>query len=211
MHERVDVYLDESGDLGFSDRSSRYFVIVALASLDSKELARVLKRVRRRLYSRGTKIPEFKFSSSPEHARRLVLRGVAGTSARVAWGGIKKQNTSSELRSDKKELYLCVCSSVLSELMRRTHARWAHIVLDKWSSDRTLRRHFEDHLRDVMGRHHLGYFAPSVSVSHLDSANSAGIQVADIVAGAIFQSLEHSDTTYLDTISHNIVYGELYW
>lgn len=62
-----------------------------------------------------------------------------------------------------------------------------------------------------MGSHHRGYFAPSTTVSHLDSANSAGIQVADIVAGAVFRGLERSDATYISLTAGNVVHGELYW
>ncbi len=209
MHGHVDVYLDESGDLGFSSASSRHFVVVALASPEPKELTRILRRVRRRLYSFGTRTPEFKFKSSPEHVRKLVLSGVAGTSIQVAWTGIAKRDVPAELRRDKNELYLRVCSMALAELMRQTHARRAHIVLEKWSSNRTVRRHFEGHLREVVSGHHCGYFAPSITISHLDSANSAGIQIADIVAGSVFRSVEHSDGSYLSIIAHNVVHGEL--
>lgn len=210
MYDHVDVYLDESGDLGFSLPSSRHFVVVALASPEPKELSRVLKRARRRLYSSGSMTPEFKFKSSPEHVRRLILRGVAGTSTRVAWSGIAKHNVLAELGEDKDELYLRICSNALAGLVSRTHAKRVHIVLDKRSGRRSLRRHFEEHLLDVVGSYHGGYFAPSTSVSHMDSVNSAGVQVADIVAGAVFRSLEHSDNSYLSLITGNIVYGRLH-
>jgi hypothetical protein len=145
--------------------------------------------------------PEFKFKSSPEHVRRLILRGVAGTSTRVAWSGIAKHNVMAELGEDKDELYLRICSNALAGLVSRTHAKRVHIVLDKRSGRRSLRRHFEEHLLDVVGSYHGGYFAPSTSVSHMDSVNSAGVQVADIVAGAVFRSLEHSDNSYLSLIT----------
>ncbi len=206
----VEVYMDESGDLGFSLSSSRHFVVVALASPEPKELSRVLRRTRRRLYSSDKMTPEFKFKSSPEHVRKLILRDVAGTSTRVAWSGIAKHSALAELGEDKDELYLHSCSSALAELMSRTHAKRVHIVLDKRSSGRSLRRHFEEHLLGVVRSNHRGYFAPSTSVSHMDSVNSAGVQVADIVAGAVFRSLERSDNSYLNLITGNIVYGGLH-
>jgi len=199
FYDHVDIFLDESGDLGFS-----------LASPEPKELTRVLRRARRRLYSSGKVTPEFKFKSSPEHVRRLILRGVAGTSTQVVWSGIAKHNVLAELGEDKNELYLHICSSALAGLMSRTHAKRVHIVLDKRSSRRSLRRHFEGHLLDIVGSYHGGYFAPSTSVSHMDSVNSAGIQVADIIAGAVFRSLEHSDNSYINLITGNIVQGGLH-
>jgi len=211
LHRRVEVYIDESGDLGFSPSSSEHFVIVALASPEPNELARVLRRVRRRVYAADSKNPEFKFRSSPERVRKAILNGVAGTRTRIVWGGIMKRNTPADLRRDKSSLYLLMCSRALTELTRWTHARSVHIVLDKCSSNRTMRATLGWHLREIASFNHTGYFAPSVVVSHLDSANSSGIQVADIVAGAVYRSLERSDSAYLDLISDNIVHGRLYW
>ena len=210
MFDAIEVYIDESGDLGFSSRSSRHFVVVALASPEPKELTRILRRVRRRLYSSCAKTPEFKFKSSPDRAKRLILRGLAGSSTSVSWGGVTKNRISVDLMDDKNALYLQVCSRTVEGLMGQTRAKRAHIVLDKWSSNRTLRRNFEEHLRETVRSHHGGYFAPSTSVSHLDSANSAGIQIADIVAGAVFRSLERADPAYIDIIAQRVVHGELY-
>mgnify|MGYP001765414343 CR=1 FL=1 len=197
--------------MGFSPSSSKHFVIVALASPEPNELTRVLRRVRRRVYSPNSKNPEFKFRSSPERVRKAILNGVAETRTRIVWGGIIKHNTPTDPRCDKMSLYLLMCSRALTELTRWTRARSVHIVLDRCSNSRTMRANLGWHLREVASFNHAGYFAPSVAVSHLDSANSSGIQVADVVAGAVYRSLERSDPAYLRLISDNIVHGRLYW
>jgi len=42
----VKIYLDESGELGFSDKSSKYFVIVLVVCDDEKSLKRTIKNIR---------------------------------------------------------------------------------------------------------------------------------------------------------------------
>jgi hypothetical protein len=211
LYDHIEVYLDESGDLGFSASSSRHFVVVALASSEPIELARLVKRIRQRRFPTRLKAMEFKFRSSPESVRRLFCCGIARTSAQIAWGGIYKPNTASAWQNDKSELYTHVCSRTLSELTRHLHTKSIHVVLDKWSSSRTVRRHLEAYLGETVRGSHMGYLAPSLEISHLDSVDSVGIQVADFVAGAVFQSLERSNQVYIDLIGERIVHGGLYW
>lgn len=209
MHRRVEVFLDESGDLGFSGRSSRHFIVIALASPEPIQLNRLLKKVRRRVRPSGMKAPEFKFSSSPDRVRRLLLKGLSKTSSIVTWSAIVKADMPPADRGDKRGIYLRLSSAALSELMRRIHAGDVDIVLDKWSSNRSVRADIGRHLRGIANSCHGGHFAPSVSISYLDSANSAGIQLADVIAGAVFQSLEHADNSYLNHVTNLIVHGRI--
>ena len=64
LYDRVDVYLDESGDLGFSARSTRYFVVAALALPEPDGMTRVVKRIRRRHFLRFERSMELKLNGS---------------------------------------------------------------------------------------------------------------------------------------------------
>lgn len=211
MHKHVDVYLDESGDLGFSPRSTRYFVVVALAIPEPEELARIVKRISRRHFLRFERSIEFKFNRSSERTRRLILDGIASTGASVSWGGILKENTPRRLRDDKNELYGYLCSRATSALTRNIRSRSVHIVLDRRSSNRSIRRDLEAQLARAVVAYHPGHFSPEIRVSHLDSMACEGIQAADFVAGAVFQGLERSNMAYLDRIRLRVIRGELYW
>jgi len=50
-----------------------------------------------------------------------------------------------------------------------------------------------------------------MTVSHIDSAMSAGLQIADHVAGAVFLSLERGDPSYLRQIEGRMSHGGMYW
>ena len=66
-------------------------------------------------------------------------------------------------------------------------------------------------MRWEVERNYRGFFPPSVTVSHIDSAMSAGLQIADHVAGAAFLSLERGDPSYLRKIEGKISHEEVYW
>ena len=44
----INIYLDESGDLGFSEKSSKYFVISLLITKNHKQIDNCIKRIRQR-------------------------------------------------------------------------------------------------------------------------------------------------------------------
>lgn len=186
-------------------------MVVALALPEPEELVRVVKRISRRHFLRFEKSIEFKFNRSSEHARRLILDGIASTESAISWGGILKENTPRQLRDDKNELYGYLCSRATSALTRNIQSRSIHIVLDRRSSNRSIRRNLEAQLARAVLAYHPGHFSPEIRESHLDSMACEGIQAADFVAGAVFQGLERSNLTYLDRIRGRVVHGELYW
>lgn len=211
MHKHVEVYIDESGDLGFSARSTRYFVVAALALPEPDGMTRVVKRIRRRHFLRFERSMEFKFNRSSESARRLLLDGIASTVPSISWGGIVKENTPKALRDDKNALYGHLCCRTAMELTRNLRSRSIRIVLDRRSGNRSVRRNLEVSLERAVVSRHPGHFPPEVVISHTDSMACGGLQAADFVAGAVFQELERSNPTYLDRIRGSVVHGELYW
>ena len=195
----------------FLQRSSRHFVIVAVACREPRELRRMMWKSFRRGSPRAQSRP---WSSSSPAARRLsgdTSSRIARADVQISWCSAVKSNIPDRLRHDKTSLYLGMCGSALSDLSRAVHARSVHVVVDRMSNSRTIRGRLDDVVVQTLNDHHCGYFAPRIVVSHLDSAGSAGIQVADFVAGAVFQGLERPHTSYLDLISGNVVSGRRRW
>jgi len=91
MHRRVNVYLDESGDLGSSPRSTRHMVVAALAVDDVRPVERALKSVRRLLGSEGYPMVEMKFRKSSCRLRRRFLEELSRANPRIAWCALDKR------------------------------------------------------------------------------------------------------------------------
>lgn len=76
----VDVYVDESGDLGFSNGSSKFFTIGYVFTInrypfvEKQMVTRTLKRINSRNKNHKKKISEFKFSNDSEKTRKIFLK-----------------------------------------------------------------------------------------------------------------------------------------
>jgi len=71
------IFLDESGDLGFTPNSSKYFIVACICVDREKTVNRCIKTVHQGL-SKKYKKTELKFSNSSDHTRRRVLECLAG-------------------------------------------------------------------------------------------------------------------------------------
>ena len=110
MFGHLDVFIDESGDLGFTDgKSSRYLVIGATVISESYELGRLTKKARQRLKVTGKTSVEFKFNNSSDELRAYFLNGLAKTDCWIVWGAIEKRNTREDLKKRKDKLYHYIC------------------------------------------------------------------------------------------------------
>ena len=205
------MYLDESGDLGFSSRSSKHFVVVVIATREAHKLARIVRRGHRRFGAAGRSFAEIKFNSSGAQLRRYVLEGLAQTDARIVWGGVRKAPVPVGLFPEGLGLWDYVASRAISELSRRTAARSMHLTVDKFSNRLVVRMEVARRLVDETVIHHGGYFPPIVTISQIDSMKSEGLQLADFVAGAVFRSVENGDDSYLSLLGETMVCGMLYW
>jgi len=75
MNPPVYIYLDESGDLGFSSRSSKYFVIAALLTKDRLQIEKCITKVRKeRLPKKYKKISELKY-----HKPNILYKFLCGS------------------------------------------------------------------------------------------------------------------------------------
>ncbi|MBI4572235.1 MAG: DUF3800 domain-containing protein [candidate division NC10 bacterium] len=90
------VYLDESGDLGFSEASSNHFIIGFLATETEVTLKRRVKRVKEQ-FGLGPKI-EAKASDSSPDLRRAMLRAVRASGAEIHAITVFKAHVHKRLR-----------------------------------------------------------------------------------------------------------------
>lgn len=209
MHRHVEVYIDESGDLGFSKKSSRFFVVVAVTFPEPEKFSRTIKRICRRRFSRHERSMEFKFNRSSVSTRRLVLDGIAAAMPSISWTAVLKECASADLRNDKDWFYAFMCSDAVSGLIGEVRSRSVQIILDRRSDNRSVRKGIDSWLTRAVQGSHRGHFPPEVTVRYADSMTCTGIQAADFVAGAVFQSLERSNDVYLERLRDGVVYGRI--
>jgi hypothetical protein len=112
------IYLDESGDLGFGPRSSKYFVLAAIIIRDAEPVSRCIKRIRQQKLPKKYKtIPELKFHNSSQTIRTHVLDCVTRTDTHIAYVVLRKHQVYERLKDNQSTLYNYICGSLITKIV----------------------------------------------------------------------------------------------
>jgi hypothetical protein len=192
--------LDEAGDAGFGEGASSH-MLVAVAVIGNIELLRrAVTRTRKRLDKRRRDLPEFKAFKTDPRITRQLLANVVATGCEIVIAAADKRALA-PLRNGEL-LYRELCS----QAARRCVERYGQVrlILDKRYSDARLTRLLVDAISQGLGS------ARGVLVIEppRDSLQERAIQAVDAVAWAVFQKLEHSDTTFYEAVKANVVCEE---
>lgn len=180
------IYIDESGDLGFSKKGSEYFILTCV-KIDDEEtnqsFRRIPKKVRqRKLAKKYKKLAELKFSNSNNEIRKNFLLRVSKLNLEIYIVVIKKEKTYDELQSNLPILYNYLIKILLeSPLKRVKDSLHLDICLDRCMSI-FQKENFENYIKTE-------FFAifqkiPKVSIAHESSTQNECLQVLDFVCGA---------------------------
>ena len=177
------VFIDESGDPGFSFEkgSSKIFVIVCVLFKDELEVEKAavaIKDLRRKLqFSDKT---EFKFNGSRKKIRLDFLNTIKPFSFTVRTLVVKKEHIrSKQLKNNKNSFYNYFIKMVLHH--NRDTIRNAKIRIDG-SGDRQFRRNFLSYLRKELNNKDQKIIK---NIKLVDSKENVMIQMADMLAGTI--------------------------
>jgi hypothetical protein len=207
----LSVFVDESGDLGFSGRSSAYFVICALATSDPSQVRRAMKRVRQRTIGKNLKsVPELKFSASTDSVRERVLRMIARLDVEVWYVCLRKGSRGSNA-PELDEAYGHL-AGFLVETIARSRNRNVFMILDRFLPKKAIER-FNESLaeRGSMAIGRAGKLPQSLIIEHIDSQSEPCLQAADFVAGAVFTKFERGDSRFYDSIKARITEEIIKW
>jgi hypothetical protein len=203
---RYTSFLDESGDLGFTDRASRHFLIAAIVTDNKTPLEKCITKVRKqRLPKKYRNIPELKFQNSSKEIKRRLLECLATSNIEIAYALLRKQQVYEELRNKQNILYNYLCGSLISKIFQRHHIQSStELIVDK-SLNGITQEAFNDYIgwRAVMS-HPDPFDVKLLKIKHIDSRQEKGIQAADFVAGAIARRCEHSDSAFCKIIDTKI-------
>ena len=199
------VYVDESGDFGLSDRSSRYFLMCALVTDCQKDILRIMKHVRKGVLGASLKkIPELKWSKASPEVRVAVLKGLATQKGEMWYVCLCKTE-----RTKKEPIYNNVARHLI-RFVGELKARKIMIVID-----RTLpRRHLDALTAQLMKeidevRNESGIISVETIIKHSTGQEETCLQAVDYVCGAVFAKYERDDPSYFKLIESRIARTEL--
>src|SRR3989338_6767258 len=174
------IFLDESGELGFDNKSSKHFIITLLVC-DEGELSsirRIIKRVREKLIKKKIKkLPELKGNNSNDKIRQEVLGRLAKTKAEIFTIVLNKRKVYEYLKEKKDKLYNYLSNLIINECSFDT--KNICLIVDKSKSTRSLRADFDNYLRFKLKEK---LISCNLIIKHENSQHENCLQVLDFAS-----------------------------
>ncbi|XRH75497.1 MAG: DUF3800 domain-containing protein [Candidatus Methanosuratincola verstraetei] len=203
------LFVDEAGDLGFTPKSSKFFII-AYIMLDSPENARTtLRRLKRALRRKGQKLNEFKHSKDSPDVRRGVFDAISKIPINAGVVVIDKSFVKKDLRNKRMVLYNYLIADKIASALLSSGASKAVLILDRCMS-KEARDHFNEYfVKKVFWKEvEANKSCKIIDIRHDYSYNEPNLQIADYFAGALFRKFEKGIEDEYMLIKHAIKYTE---
>nr|MDO8117493.1 DUF3800 domain-containing protein [Candidatus Sigynarchaeota archaeon] len=191
------VFIDESGDFGFSKKSSRHIVIACLISENPFTFDSIIRKMRRHKFKHElASSDEIKANrSSPEIRSYMIDKLNQIPNVELEFLVINKEEykvRSHEKTFTAKTVFQRAYKQV-KEILRGYHPRT--ILIDNLSP---IKGFFKD-LQDIFKKDDEDYI--DINIQMANSNSWSGLQFADLLAWCCFRSVENDDSSFLDKIT----------
>ena len=201
---KIFIYLDESGDLGFNKGSSKYFVISFIA-MDTKTnliLKRKIKKVKKR-HKIGKDV-EIKANKSNHSLRVDVLKEICSLPIEIYSITTKKQGINKSLRKDTNIFYNYMVNLILVPYIEESKISNLCLIADSRINKVSKGMRFGDYLKyKVFFENNL--YKIKLDIKYLDSLTSYGLQAVDFITNSIFKSYEQANDRYYKALRGRII------
>lgn len=199
------IFLDESGDLGFSERSSRWFVLTIALTNNHRRVEKCVKKVHRGLKNKFKKVKELHAYHSNDITRKRILKQLSEIDdLQVHCIVLNKKKVYVDLRNQKNYLYNYTANILLDRLYSKNNFKNDEQVLvyiDQRETNKFLKKNFEKYLTEGLIKRGSNGFKIRIKPSHTEKC----LQAVDFVSWAIYRKYEHGDYEYYEIIKNKII------
>ena len=211
----VHVFVDESGDLGFSKQSSPFFILgyAIMLNTNSTFIETKTYRLRKNMIRSGKLkgMEEFKFSRDSDTTKVRFLQKINTFDLQLGAVVVSKDSVKQHLKSDKKLLYNYIAVHEIIDIIigqyLKPRSPYNNIIytIDKSTSisEDDFNEYCEDKVK-VLARPRKFVADIKTSIRHLDSKSHSCLQVADYLAGSISAKFTRNESKYYDMIKQKI-------
>ncbi len=193
------IFLDESGELGFGEKSSKFLTITLLVcgAVEEQELHRIVRKVRQRILKKKLKkSTEIKWNNSSDIIKSKVFEKLAKIDFEIFTIILDKSKVYDYLKEKKHKLYNYLCNLIIAECSVDGSFE---LIVDRSKNKRSLRDDFDNYIRfKLLDK------CNNLSIKHEDSKSNGSLQALDFVSGAIFNKYEFGNLDYYDKIKDKI-------
>ena len=214
----LSIYVDEAGDLGLNNKSSRFFILGYLfmptrhTRYKTQQVKRLLYNINSRIKQHRNRLSEFKFSTNKKTTRIRVLHSISQLNMDLGIVCINKDAVRTYLEHDPRTFYnQTIVKNVLIPLAdkyAKDRSNNLKIIMDKSMYDSQIlifneycKERILSRIRDTNPRKNI-----DVIIAHEDSQRIPLLQIADYVAGVTQRKIRYGDPKYYDIISDRIIH-----
>ena len=196
------IYLDESGDLGFSSNSSNHIIIALLITKEPNKIERCIKRIRlRNLKKKLKELPEIKFNKSDDNIRKKVLKCIIKEPIEINYIVLKKNKSnpnpfkSYTSQNHTHEIYNNITGQLLNSIQLEKSGK-IKLTVDKRTPNKLIRADFDQHIQQEVNF--------KIDIVHENSEFNKCIQATDFIAGAIAGEMANEENRELREVMANV-------
>jgi hypothetical protein len=184
----VNIYLDESGDLGYPN-GSKFFVFGAVIVKTCDDDKCCEKRIRRanKKIQKYYAYDEIKSSKLHGYCREVVINEIMKGSYDFAYSLLRKEDVTNKSKFlDKSSFYNWIAAKLVEDIIKKYGFKSdVNVIIDK-SLYGIQQQQFNTTLlhRNSDKFYYLNNL--DAKIFHCDSKSECGIQIADIIAGTVF-------------------------
>jgi hypothetical protein len=192
------IYIDESGDLGTKETSSKYFIITAIKVEDSKKLDKIIKKTRRNFKKKMLTSNEIKGGNLPYDLKIKILKKLNKMDYEVFIIVLNKENRYKIGSYNNKDLY-DILASKLAKLINIDKPTFIFIDKSKNKEEEISKFNniFLDNLNNIQKQ--------PIIMEHANSIHYKGLQMADLISWSTFQNFEYENNEFLDIIKNKTI------
>ena len=192
------IYIDESGDLGTKQGSSKYFVMAAIKVEDSKKLEKIIKKTRRSFTKKMLTSNEIKGGNLPYDLKIKILKKLKNIDYEVFIIVFDKENRYKIGYGDNKKAY-DILSSRLAKLINIDKPTFIFIDKSKNKQEEI------DNFNELFLNNLNNIKKQPIKIKHTNSIHYKGLQMADLISWSTFQNFENDNHEFLDMIKNKVV------
>ncbi len=172
-------FIDESGESGFSSKSSKYFIVAAITFEETTTPRRIAKNIftKARLYKQG--LNQIHSSDISVSVKKKLIKELSKYKFDITFSIVNKNATN-------KDYYLETLFNSLQKLKKNN----IDLVTIATKDNRKIVKDKILEFANLMG----------IDVEFSTPTSEKALQIADFVAWSLFQKYEKGDSFYIDAI-----------
>ncbi|MCX6789769.1 MAG: DUF3800 domain-containing protein [Candidatus Gribaldobacteria bacterium] len=198
------IFLDESGDLGFSEESSKWFILTIVFTNNHRCVEKCVKKIHHGLKKKYKKVSELHAYHCDATTKKRILRLLAqAQDLKILSVVLNKKKVYIDLQNQKNYLYNYTANILLDRLSSKnvlSKKEQIKIIIDQRETNKFLKENFENYLKSNLKKQ-FDNFEIKIKPSHTEKC----LQAVDFISWAIFRKYEQSDYEYYEIIKDKII------